>query len=121
MPLGIAALLMADDRDLRAAVLREAGDDGVIVGEAAIAVEFVEAGEKALDVVERVGPGGMPRHQDALPRRQVLEQLRPNLAGALPQRFDRPLALRCLREHAQGLDFLEQHADRLFEFQQFRH
>jgi hypothetical protein len=38
--LGVAPLLVADDEHRLAAVLGEAGDDGVVVGEAAVAVQL---------------------------------------------------------------------------------
>ena len=69
--LGVAALLVADDEDRLALVERGAGDDRVIVGETAIAVQLDEVGEQALDVVERGRARRMARHLDALPRRQV--------------------------------------------------
>ena len=95
-----------------------AGDDGVIVREATIAVKLVEVGEEALDVVEGVRPAGMPRDEDPLPRRQVGVDLAANVVGAPPQRVDGPLALRRPRQHAQRLDLLQQDANGLFEFQQ---
>ena len=73
--LGVAALLVADDQHRLALVERGAGDDGVVVGEAAVAVQLDEVGEQALDVVERGRPRRMARHQHALPRRQVLVEL----------------------------------------------
>ena len=119
--LRVAALLVPDDRDRLPLVVGEAGDDRVIVGEAAIAVQLVEVGEQPLDVVERVRPVRVPRHQHALPRRQGLEDLGADLVGAPPQRLDRLLALRRLRQHAEGFDLLQQDADRFFEFEQFSH
>jgi hypothetical protein len=71
-----------------AAILGEAADDGVIVGEAPIAVELVEAGEQALDVIERVRPVGMAGDQDPLPRRQLGVELDADLVGPLLQRLD---------------------------------
>ena len=55
--LGVAALLVADDQHRLPLVVGEAGDDGVIVGEAAVAVDLDEVGEQPLDVVERVRAG----------------------------------------------------------------
>ena len=115
--LGVAALLVADDADRLAFVVGEAADDRVIVGEAAVAVQLVEAGEQRVDVVERVGPRRMPRDQHPLPRRQVRVELGPDLVGAPPQRLDRALPLRRLRQHAERLDLLQQDADGFFEFE----
>jgi hypothetical protein len=80
-------------------------------------VQLVEAGEQAFDVVERVRPRRVPRHEHALPRCQARIQLDAQFVGPPPQRVDRPLALRRLRQHAQGFDLLQQDADRLFEFE----
>ena len=69
--LRVAALVVADDHHRLALVAGGARDDGVIVGEAAVAVQLDEIGEEPLDVVEHVGPAGMARHQHALPGRQL--------------------------------------------------
>ena len=50
---------------------RPCRDDGVIVGEAPIAVQLDEFGEQPLDVIERGRARRVARHQHALPRRQV--------------------------------------------------
>ena len=77
---------------------------------------------RRVDVVERVGPGRVARDQHALPRGQARIQLAADLLGAPAQRVDRPLPLRRLRQHAEGLDLLQQDADRLFEFEKlWRH
>ena len=60
----------------------EAADDRGIVGEAAIAVQLDEVGHQALDVVERVGAGGVSRELHLLPGRQLGEDLLLQLAGA---------------------------------------
>jgi hypothetical protein len=41
----------------------------MIVGKAAVAVKLMEAREKTLDIVERVGPFRVTRELDALPTR----------------------------------------------------
>ena len=90
----------------------------MVVGEAPIAVQLVEAGEEALDVVERVRPGRVARDQHALPRRQVGVELAADLLGPRARSaLDRSLALRRARQHAERFDLLEQHADRFFEFE----
>ena len=65
--LGVAALLLADDHDGALFEPAHAGDDGVVVGEEAVAVDLVEIGEQALDVVERMRALGMARQLHALP------------------------------------------------------
>ena len=50
--LHVAALLRADDQHFFAMKTRHAADDGGIVAEAAVAVNFAEVGEDALDVVQ---------------------------------------------------------------------
>ncbi len=112
---------MSDDRDGLALIVGEAADDRVVVGETAIAVELVEAGEQPLDVVERIRPVWMPRDEDALPGRQVRVELHADLVGARAQRCDRPLALRRPRQHAQGFDLLQQNANGFFEFEKVGH
>ena len=107
---------MADDADRLVLVERETADDGVVVGEAAVAVQFVEGGEKAIHIVERVGAGRVARDQHPLPRGQARIQLAADLLGAPAQRVDRALALGRLRQHAESFDLFQQNADRLFEF-----
>ena len=107
---------MTDDADRLVLVEREAADDGVIVGEAAVAMQLVEAREQAGDVVERVGPRRMARDEHALPGRQARVQFAADFLGAAAQRLDRPQAVGRLRQHAEGFDLLQQHADRFFEF-----
>ena len=114
--LRVATLLVSDNRDGLSLVVGRAADDGVVIGKAPIAVQLVEPGEEALDVVERVRPGRMPRDEHALPGRQVGVDLGADLFGARAERVDRPLALRRPRQHAEGLDLLQQHANRFFEF-----
>jgi hypothetical protein len=58
---------MADDHDRLPFVERGACNDGVIVGEPAVAVQFDEIGEEPGDVVEHVGPARVARHEHALP------------------------------------------------------
>ena len=61
---------MTDDRDRRALVRGEPGDDRRVVGVLAITVNLDEIGKQEPDVVERVGTLRMTGHQSALPRRQ---------------------------------------------------
>ena len=57
--LGAAPLLMAEDHDGAAMKTGQPADDGGIVAERTVAVQFDEAVEQTLDVVERVRSGGM--------------------------------------------------------------
>ena len=66
---GVAALLLADEHDGAAFELRHAGDDGGIVGEGAVAVDLLEIGQQALDVVEGVRALGVAGELNSTPRR----------------------------------------------------
>ena len=59
--LGVAALLLADHHDGALFEPAHAGDHGVVVGEETVAVDFVEIGEQALDVIERMRTLGVAR------------------------------------------------------------
>ena len=112
---------MPDDGDGIPPVFGEAADDRVIVGEAAIAVQLVPMREQPLHVVERVRPVRVARDEHALPRRERLIELAPDLIGTPPKRLDGPLALRRARHHADRLDLLQQDANGLFEFEKISH
>ncbi len=58
---------MADDDDLVAAIAGHAADNGVVVSEAAVAVQFAPVGEDAIHVIEGVRPLGMAREFSLLP------------------------------------------------------
>jgi hypothetical protein len=64
---GVAALLRADDHDGFALEVGEAADDGPVVAEKAVAMEFGEAGGEHADVVAGVGTQRMAGHLDFLP------------------------------------------------------
>jgi hypothetical protein len=66
---------MPDHEDRLALVDGRAGDDGVIVGEAAIAVQLDEIGKQPIDVIQGGGPRRMPRDLDPLPRGEVPVQV----------------------------------------------
>src|SRR5262249_35428004 len=73
--LGIPPLLVAE-HDQRAAL--EAGqpaDDGVVVGEGAVAVQLHELLGQEPDQVQRVGPPGVSRQLHPLPRGEAAEDL----------------------------------------------
>ena len=67
--LGVAALLLRDHHHRLRIEPAHAGDDGVIVAEGAVAMQFVKIGEQTLDVIERVRTLGMARELHALPAR----------------------------------------------------
>ena len=105
-----------------ALVARDARHDGVVVGEAAVAVDLDELGEEQLDVLEDARPRRVPRHQHPLPRRQVSGTARRGSTRRARRRLlDLRLARRRRRQHRERLDLLQQDADRFFEFEQFRH
>ena len=65
--LHVAALLGGDDQNFFAVKAGHAADDGGVVAKAAVAVNFAEVGEDALDVVERLRTLRMPRQFGLLP------------------------------------------------------
>ena len=67
----VAALLVTDDRNRPVGEETESGDDGLVVGKAAVAVDLDEVGRQRLDVVERIRPPGMPRDERFLPGSEV--------------------------------------------------
>ncbi len=69
---GVAAFLLHHEEDRAAFELAEAGDDGWIVAKQPVAVDLLEIGAKALDVVQGVGAFGMARQQEpaAMPDRR---------------------------------------------------
>ena len=69
--LGVAALLVADHHAGLAVEARQPADDRSVVGEGAVAVQLLEIGEQALDVVERVRALRMARDLRDLPRREL--------------------------------------------------
>ena len=54
-----------------AAKARQAADDALVVGKVAVAVQLNEAGEQALDVVQRVGAVGVTGDFGDLPGREA--------------------------------------------------
>ena len=69
--LGVGALLVADDHDRAAAEAAEPADDGLVLGEVAVAGERREVLDQRADVVEAVRALGMARHLRLLPGRQL--------------------------------------------------
>ena len=62
---------MADDHHRQAFETRKATDDGVVVGKGAVAVQFLEIGERQAQIIERVRTLRMARHLGNLPRGQL--------------------------------------------------
>jgi len=119
--LGVAALLVPDHADRLPVVVGKARHDGVIVGEAAIAVHLDEIGEHHPHVVEHVGTVRVAGHLHALPRRERRVDLRANRVCPPAQAVDLALALRRGRQHAEGFDLLQQHRHGFFEIQGLGH
>ncbi len=86
--LGRLALAVADDHHARAVEPRQAADDRLVVAEAAVAEELEEAAERRLDVIGRVGPPRMAGEPDAVPRRQLREDLPDQLVAQVLERAD---------------------------------
>ena len=108
---------MADDHDRLPLVAGGAGDDGVIVGEPAVAVQLDEIGEEPIDVVEHVGPARVARHEHALPGRELAVDLRPGGAQLLIQALELPLARVGARQRRQRVHLLQQRRERFFELE----
>ena len=115
--LGVAALLVPDDKDRLAVEVRHAGDDGLVIGESSVAVQLGKPLEQAAHVVEHDRTVGVTGHQHALPRREVREQLCAQLLHARLQPRDDGGAVRRRRHQAKCLNFLQQDRDRLFKFE----
>ena len=115
--LGVAALLVTDDQHRLIVVLGKAGDDGLIVAEAPIAVDLGEPGPQPRHVVEQVRPLRVARHEHALPRRQPGEQVLPDLPGPRlqPGNLAGPFGRRRLA--AELVDLLQECSDGLLELE----
>ena len=79
----VRALFLADDRDGLAAKTGKTTDDGLVLAEIAVAGEWREIAEQALDVVDAVRPVGVARHLHLLPGRQRLVEFAQRIAGTL--------------------------------------
>ena len=67
----------------------------------------------------RPGPVRMTRDQHALPRRERSVQLAADRFDAAPQRLDLAIARVGVRQQPERVDLLQQHGDRLLEFECF--
>jgi hypothetical protein len=77
--------LCTEHADLAAVEAGHAANHGCIVGKSAVAVNLAKVGEDAIDIVQRIGPHGMPRHFGALPRREIAGDLAAQGIDALMQ------------------------------------
>src|SRR5262245_10723665 len=118
--LGVAPLLVADHHAGLAVEAREPADNGGVVGEAAVAVQLLEAGEEIADVVERVRALRVARHQRDLPRAELaVDFLGERLAFLLELRdLRRDVERGVVLHEAQLLDLGLELGDRLLEFQE---
>ena len=83
--LRVAALLRADDDDVVSTQPGKTADHRAILGEQPVAVEFVKICKRVFDVVQRIGPFGVPGKLDTLPGGEVQKNLS---AGLLQFAFD---------------------------------
>ena len=83
--LDVVPLLVADEEHRQPVDGAHPTHDGPIVGSAPVTVEFIPVVAERLDVVEGVGPSGVPRHLDALGRREVGVDLLATLDNQLLQ------------------------------------
>ena len=67
--------LMADQEDAMVAQTREAGADGAVVADGAVAVQLDELVEDHVDVIGRLRPFGMAGHEHGVPGGQVVVDL----------------------------------------------
>ena len=111
---------MAEDHARRAVESRHSADDGLVVAVTAIAVQLVEIGEHAGDIVERVRALGMPCHLRDLPRGQFRVDLLGQQLTLLGQAVDLVgnVDRRILVHIAQLVDLGLQVGDRLLEVEE---
>ncbi len=120
--LGVAALFVADDHHAAAIDAGQAADDGVVVGEGAVAGEFLELVADHAQVIHRVRPRRMAGELRDLPRGQVAEDLCGALAQLVLQRVDFGIDVdrRAMAGMAQFLDLGFQVGDGLLEIEVIR-
>lgn len=63
----VATLLVTDNHDRLSIESGRSADDGVVLSETAVAIEFGEVGEDGRDVIEGVGAGFCPGEKDLFP------------------------------------------------------
>ncbi len=69
---GFAAFLVAYDEDFVGADSAESGDDGGVVAEVSVAVEFTEVSAYQVDIVSGLGSVGVSGDADGVPGGEVL-------------------------------------------------
>ena len=118
--LGVAALLVAEHHARRAVEAREAAHDRGVVGKGAIAVQLLEVGKQALDVVEGEGALRMARHLRHLPRRKLAVDVLGERLAALGEALDLvgDIDRRVVLDEAQLLDAGLELRDRLLELEE---
>jgi hypothetical protein len=101
---------------------RHTADDGLVVAEVAIAMQLVELGEDARDVIQGVGAQRVPRHLDHLPGREVGEDLlrEPRALRTQFAELLRQVEFRVGTDQLQLLDLDLELGDRLFKVQVVR-
>ena len=113
---------MADDHHRLAVQTRGTANDGRVIGEVAITVQFFELGEQVIDVVKGIGPLRVAGQTGDLPAGQIAED-------AFGERFALVLQAGNLiadvqrvvvTNQAQFFDLGLQVGDRLFEIQEVR-
>src|SRR5262249_54201585 len=97
----------------------ESGDDRVIVGKAAIAVDLHEVVQMPTDERVEAGTGGMARDEHALPWGQRRVDLRTGRLDASLERDHLPVPRVRGRLQRERLELFQQLGDRFFEIQGF--
>src|SRR5262249_13692366 len=120
--LRIAALLVPDHDAALAAEARHSANDRRVVGKRPVAVELLEPGEQAVDVVERVGALGMARDLRDLPCVELaVNLLGERLAFLLePRDLFGDVQRRIVLDETQLVDLRLELGDRLLEIQEGR-
>src|SRR5690606_23958006 len=113
---------MADDRDRLTLQAADAADQRMIVGVHPVAVQLLEIGEAALDVVHRVRPLRMARELNHLPRRQIREDTARQRLALLAKPLDLlvDVDLGVVADELQRVDLRLELGDRLLEIQEFQ-
>ena len=98
---------------------REAADDGQVIREGAVAMQFVKIGEKFAHIVERVRTLRMTRDLRNLPGRQIRVEILRELLALLGQPIDffRNIDSGIVLNEAEFFDLRFEFSDRLLEIQ----
>ena len=117
---GVVALLLAHHADRLAAEAAEAADDGLVLGEFAVAGERGELGDQPGAVIDEMRPLGMAGHKGLLPGRQLAIEILQGLGGLGLQTGDvvgNGDGVTVLTERPKLLDLGFQLRDGLFEIE----